>query len=151
MGEFMAKSKRRGDVSIGKFDILATYTRAKGELGGMSEEDAKVRGMVAAIMGAQMKAGITHHPHGEDDAFSTEKERAERKKQSTITSESFDHQVADKMGDFFDEVFWPSMKRLVQAGLSYDAVKQAVGIPTRWGAKISGEVFRERAEAALRS
>jgi hypothetical protein len=49
----MAKSKPRRDVSIGKFDILATYTFAKALLGGLSEDDAKVRGMVAAVMGAQ--------------------------------------------------------------------------------------------------
>jgi hypothetical protein len=151
MVEFMAKSKSRGEVAIGKFDILATYTRAKGELAGISEEDAKVRGMVAAVMGAQMRAGIAHHGHGQEDAFRAEKERAERKKKSSITSESFDHQVADKMGDYFDDVFWPSMKKLVQAGLSYEEVKKAVGISSRWGAKITGEQFRERVAAELRS
>lgn len=29
------------DVAIGKFDILATYTLAKGLLDGLSEEEAK--------------------------------------------------------------------------------------------------------------
>ena len=53
------------------------------------------------------------------------------------------------MGDFFDDVFLPMMTKLVQAGLSYDEVKEAVGIPSRWGAKITGEQFRERASRAL--
>jgi hypothetical protein len=148
MGQAMAKSKPRGEVSIGKFDILATYTCAKALLGGSSEDDAKVRGMVAAIMGAQMRMGIPHHEH--DDHFLAEKERAERKKKSSITVESFDRQVADKMGDFFEDVFLPMMKKLVEAGLSYEQVKEAVGIPSRWGAKIGGEQFRERAAVALR-
>src|SRR6185312_8269681 len=105
MGQVMAKSKPRGDVSIGKFDILATYTCARALLGGASEDDAKVRGMVAAIMGAQMRMGGPHHSH--DDHFRAEKERAERKKKSSITAESFDRRVADKMGDFFGDVFLP--------------------------------------------
>jgi hypothetical protein len=49
------------------------------------------------------------------------------------------------IGKFFDEVFLPAMKKLVDAGLSYDEVKRLVKIPTTWGAKISGEQFRERA------
>jgi len=41
------------DVSIGKFDVLATNTFAKALLDGITEDEAKQRGMVAAIMGAQ--------------------------------------------------------------------------------------------------
>jgi hypothetical protein len=41
-----------GDVSIGKFDILATYVYARGLIDGVKDEEAKQRGMVAAIMGA---------------------------------------------------------------------------------------------------
>src|SRR5690349_18111723 len=100
MGDFMSKSKSQDNVAIGKFDILATYTRAKAELSGMGQEDAKVRGMVAAIMGVQMRSGITHDARGGEDSFRAVKERAERKKKSSITAEAFDHQVADKMGDF---------------------------------------------------
>ena len=145
----MAKSKPPHDVAIGKFDILATYTRATALLDGMPEDDAKVRGMVAAIMGAQMRASTAHRSHEAHDPFQAEKDRAERKKKSTITAESFDRQVAEKMGRFFDEVFLPMMTKLVQAGLTYDQVKTAVGIPSQWGAKISGDQFRERASKAL--
>jgi hypothetical protein len=141
----MPRSKQK-DVSIGKFDILSTYTFAKALLDDVAEDDAKVRGMVAAIMGAQMRTG---RHHGHEDHFPADKERAERKKKSSITVESFDRQVADKMGDFFDDVFLPAMKKLVRAGLSYDEVKKAVDIPSRWGAKISGEQFKERAAAAI--
>jgi hypothetical protein len=83
----MAK-KLLGDVSIGKFDILATYAYAKALLDGMTEDEAKLRGMVAAIMGAQARLGF-HKEHHEE--FQAQKEAAEKKKK-TITAESFDKQ-----------------------------------------------------------
>ena len=118
----MAKKKSE-DVSIGKFDILATYTYAKGLLDGMDDEEAKERGMVAAVMGAKARLG-QRGSHLDD--YKADKDAAEKKKQTTITGESFDHQVADKMGGFFDKVFLPTMKKLVKADLSYDEVKKLV-------------------------
>jgi hypothetical protein len=53
------------------------------------------------------------------------------------------------MGEFFDDVFLPSIKKLVEAGKSYDEVKRLVKIPSTWGAKISGEHLRERVDAYL--
>ena len=44
----MAKQPR-GDVSIGKFDILATYAYAQALVHGKTDDEAKQRGMVAAI------------------------------------------------------------------------------------------------------
>jgi hypothetical protein len=143
---YMAKKRQAGDVSIGKFDILATYTYARALLDGSDEDEAKQRGMVAAIMGAHARLGILHS-HTED--FQADKKAAEKKKKTTITAESFDHQVAAKMGEFFDDVFLPTMKRLVGAGLSYDEVKKRLKIPATWGAKIKGEQFRERATGFL--
>ena len=74
--------------------------------------------MVAAIMGAHARLGISHH----DDEFQTQKQAAEKKKKTTITAESFDHQVAEKLAGFFNDVFLPTLKKLVEAGLSYDEV-----------------------------
>jgi hypothetical protein len=51
------------------------------------------------------------------------------------------------MGEFFDEVFLPTMKKLVEAGASYDKVKGVVKIPSTWGAKIKGDQFEERTKA----
>jgi hypothetical protein len=48
------------------------------------------------------------------------------------------------MGKFFNDVFLPILKKLVEAGLSYDEVKRLVKIPSTWGAKINGEQFREQ-------
>jgi hypothetical protein len=137
-----------GDVSIGKFDILATYTYARALLDGHDDDHARQRGMVVAIMGAQARLGIRKDHHEE---FTALKEAAERKKKTTITAAAFDKQVAHKMGRFFDEVFLPVMKSLVKAGLSYDEVKRVIKIPALWGAKISGERFRERAAAYFKS
>jgi hypothetical protein len=141
----MAKRRPPDDVSIGKFDILATYTYAQAILDGMDDDEAKQRGMVAAIMGAQARLGVRREHHEE---FQAQKEAAEKKRQTTITAESFDKQVADKMGEFFDDVFLPIMKKLIEAGLSYNEVKRVVKIPSTWGAKIGGEQFRERTSEA---
>jgi hypothetical protein len=130
------------DVSIGKFDILATYTYAKALLDGSPEDEAKERGMVAAIMGAKARLGYTG---GTRDDYKAQKESAETKKKTTITAASFDRQVADKMGGFFDAMFLPTMKKLAEARLSYEDVKRLIKIPTTWGAKISGAQFEERA------
>jgi hypothetical protein len=137
----MAKKPQPSVVSIGKFDILATYTYAKALLDGLDDGETKQRGMVAAIMGAQARLGIHKERHEE---FQAQKEAAEQKKKTTITADSFDKQVADKMGEFFRNEFLPSLKKLVEEGLSYDAVKRLVKIPNTWGAKITGEQFRER-------
>ncbi len=141
----MAK-KLPGDVPIGKFDILATYAYAKALLDGMDDDEAKQRGMVAAIMGAQARLGVRKEHHEE---FQAQKEAAEKKKKTTITAASFDRQVANKMGEFFDKVFLPGLKKLVEAGLSYDEVKRLAKIPSTWGAKIDGAQFEDRVNAYL--
>ena len=140
----MAKKQPSSDVSIGKFDILATYAYARALLDGMDDDEAKQRGMVAAVMGAQARLGIRKEHHEE---FQAEKEAAEKKKKTTITTESFDKQVAHKMGRFFDDVFLPNLKKLVEAGLSYDEVKSVVKITSTWGAKITSEQFEDRVSA----
>ena len=127
------------EVLIGKFDILATYTYAKALLEGASEPDAKERGIVAAIMGAKVKSG-----HAVD--HKAQKSSAEKKKKTTITAEVFDRQVSDKMGAFFDAAFLPGIKKLVKDGMTYDAVKRRVRIPSIWGAKITGGDFVKRAK-----
>jgi hypothetical protein len=139
----MAK-KQPDDVSIGKFDILATYTYAQALLDGKTDDEAKQRGMVAAIMGAQARLGVRKEHHEE---FQAQKEAAEKKKKITITAESFDKQVAHKMGKFFNEVFLPMIKKLVEARRSYEDVKRLVKIPSTWGAKITGEQFEDRVSA----
>src|SRR5690242_8741667 len=117
----MTKKQAPLDASIGKFDILATYTYAQALRGGLDDDEAKKQGMVTAIMGAQTRLGIRKDHHEE---FPAQKDAAENKRKTTITAESFERQVADKMGEFFDDVFVPVMRKLIEAGLSYDEVKR---------------------------
>jgi hypothetical protein len=49
-------------ISIGKFDILATYTYAEALVHGLDDDEAKQRGMVAAVMGAQARPGNAKGP-----------------------------------------------------------------------------------------
>ena len=79
----MAK-KSPDDVSIGKFDILATYTYAKSLQDGLDDDEAKQRGIVAAVMGAKARMG--HAGAGHPDDYKADKEAAERKKKTTITA-----------------------------------------------------------------
>ena len=102
-----------GRRSIGKFDILATYVYARGLIDGLKDNEAKQRGMVAAIMGAQAKSGIRKEHHEE---FQAQKEAAEKKKKTTITAGSFDRQVADKMGKFFADEFLPTIRSWSRPG-----------------------------------
>jgi hypothetical protein len=131
--------KQDEEVSIGKFDILATYAYAKALADGVDDDEAKERGIVAAVMGAKARLGHTGGSHADH------KKSAEKKKKTTITAQSFDHQVTDKMGPFFKKSFLPAIRKLVEADKSYDEVKRLVKIPSTWGAKISGEQFIERA------
>ena len=135
-------TKNVDGVSIGKFDVLATYTYAKALLAGADDPEAKERGMVAAIMGARARLGYAESRH---EDYQADKKAAEKKKETTITAGSFDRQVSDKLGKYFDTTLLPAIKRLVEAGLSYEDVKRLIRIPATWGAKISGEEFKRRA------
>src|SRR5262249_37334298 len=116
---------------------------------GLEDDEARERGMMAAIMGAKARLGYTSGAHRKDD-YQADKQAAEKKKKTTISAASFDKQVADKMGAFFGDVFLPTMKKLVDARLSYDEVKRLLKIPATWGAKITGEQFRERAQTSMK-
>jgi hypothetical protein len=135
------------DVRIGKFDILATYTYAKALLDGTPANEAKERGIVAAIMEAEAKLG---HTGSSQKDHQIDKTAAEKKKKTTITAEMFDHQVADKMGEFFQKTFLPAIKKMLKANMSYDEVKSQLKIPSTWGAKTTGEQFKERATVDIR-
>src|SRR5262249_12283784 len=120
------------DVTIGKFDGRATYPYAKALPAGEDDPEARERGMVAAIMGARARLGYADRHH---EDYQADKEAAEKKKKTTITAGSFDRQVSDKLGEPFDDVFLPTMKKLVEAGLSYDEGKRLVENATTRGTK----------------
>ena len=143
----MAETQSHDDVLIGKFHILATFTYASALLDGMGDDEAKERGIVAAIMGAKARLGHRAKSTSADDHLA-DKTAAEKKKKHTITAETFDRQVADKMGPFFGETFLPAITKLAKADLAYDQVKAVLKIPSTWGAKIRASDFRGRVAAA---
>lgn len=145
----MARKAQSSDVLIGKFDILATYAYCKALRDGHDNDEAKQRGMVAAIMGARSRLGIRGRSSTDTDDYPTHKAAAEKKRKTSITAALFDKQIAHKMGPFFVEVFLPAIGRLVEAGLSYDEVKRLVKIPSLWGAKLRGTDFHRRVDAFL--
>ena len=59
----MVKTHEPSDVSIGKFDILARFTYAQALLDGLNDDEAKQRGMVAAVMGAQAWGRFRNSSH----------------------------------------------------------------------------------------
>ena len=111
----MAK-KKPDDVSIGKFDILATYTYARALLDGAGRRRGQGAGHGGGGHGGEGHGSGTRAAPTDD--HKARKDAAERKKKTTITAESFDHQVADKMGGFFEKMFLPTMKKLVRPGCS---------------------------------
>ena len=133
---------------IGKFEILATYTYAKAIRDGLSEREAKERGIVAAVMGARARGANRGGPRAREDPGKTKQQRP--KPSQRLTAESYDQQVASKMGPFYGDVFLPMMKRLVAARLSYPRVKDLLEIPTAIGAKITGREFEQRTTRYLR-
>jgi hypothetical protein len=69
----------RENVSIGKFDILATLVFAQCLFHRLNDDEAKPRGMVAAIMGAHARLGIRKEHHDESQS---QKEAVEKKKKN---------------------------------------------------------------------
>jgi hypothetical protein len=51
------------------------------------------------------------------------------------------------MGECFDEVVLPMMKKLVEAGKSYDEVKRLVKIPSTWGFQVKESIGQTRQES----
>lgn len=99
----MNTKKESSEVTIGKFDILATYVYVQSLLHGSDDDEAKQRGLVAAIIGAQARLGVRKEHHEE---FEAQKEAAEKKKKTTITAESFDKQVSPRWGSSSTRYFF---------------------------------------------
>jgi hypothetical protein len=135
-------------LQIGKFEVLATYTYAKALRDGLSEPEAKERGIVAAVMGARARGARRGGPSDPTGSTTAKQEPGTRKK--TLTAETYDRQVAAKLQPFYDTVFLPTIKKLVAAGLSYQQVKDLLELPPAVGAKITAEEFSKRTSAYLK-
>jgi hypothetical protein len=131
-------------VKIDKFQILASYTYTRALRDGMSDREAKERGIVAAVMGARSR-GVGRGSRSQAGGSSA---TSARKK--TLTAELYDREVSSKLGPFYDSVLLPTMRKLIDARLSYEQVKQVLEIPSSIGATIAAEEFANRTSAYLK-
>ena len=133
---------------IGKFEILATYTYAKALHDGLPDREAREHGIVAAVMGARSR-GVARGGRSQPAGSSTAKQAPGTRKK-TLTAETYDQQVSSKLQPFYDSVFLPTMKKLIDAHLSYRQVKDLLEISPAVGAKITAEEFSRRTSAYLK-
>ena len=118
------KERSPHDVRLGKFEVLAAYTYAKSLRDGLPDREAKERGIVAAVMGARSR-GIRRGGRTQPADSSTARQTPGAKKK-TLTAETYDEQVKNKLQPFHDSVFLPTLKKLVAARLSYEQVKKVL-------------------------
>lgn len=129
-------------IKIGKWDIISEYSRIDWLSKGHNEEEAKIHGIVIAIVGYQARLGrqaqkYTLQQKGKEKGVSI----THRKKERWITTKEFD-KIIDKIGKkYYDSVFSPTIENLYNKGYSYDDIKKAVEIPSKIGAKITLEKF----------
>jgi hypothetical protein len=135
---------------IGKFELLAIYTYARALRDGLTDNEAKERGITAAIMGARSR-GLTRGSAGGNGNHEPLKSTAPKAKKKTLTADLFDQQVGLKLDPFFNELLLPRMKQLVETGLSYQKLKEVLEMPSDVGAKMSAEAFEQRASAYLKN
>jgi hypothetical protein len=136
------------DLRINKFEILATYTYAKALHDGVSDREAKERGIVAAVMGARSR-GVGRRSRSQPGG-SSEGNSATSPRKRTLTAETYDQEVYSKLRPFYDSEFLPTMKKLVDAHLSYQQVKEVVEMPVAIGARITALEFSSRTSAYLK-
>jgi hypothetical protein len=137
------------ELSIGKFDLLATFTYAKSLRDGFSDSEAKVRGITAAVMGARAR-GVNRAGLANGNAPATSKPESVSLKRKQLTPEHFDRQVSERMGEYFTQTFLPTMQRLVKTRLTYEKLKKILSIPPEVGAKITMGEYERRASGYLK-
>ncbi|MFW9938540.1 MAG: hypothetical protein ACFFD5_12895 [Candidatus Thorarchaeota archaeon] len=129
-------------IKIGKWDIISEYHRIDWLKAGHSEEEAKIHGIVIAVVGYQARLGKEPQKYkleqkGKEKGVSV----THRKKEKWITTADFD-KIVNKIGNkYYQKVFSPAIENLYNQGYSYDEVKKAVDIPSKIGAKISLDKF----------
>ena len=129
-------------IKVGKWDIISEYHRIDWLKKGYNEEEAKIHGIVIAIVGYQARLGK------QTQKYKLEKKRKEkgvsvthRKKERWITTKDFD-EIIDKIGEkYYNSIFSPAILNLYNKGYSYDEVKKAVEIPSTIGAKVTLDKF----------
>ncbi len=129
-------------IKIGKWDIISEYHRIDWLKAGHNEEEAKIHGIVIAIVGYQARLGKEPQKYkleqkGKEKGVSI----THRKQEKWITPKEFD-KIINKVGKkYYKLVFSPAIENLYNKGYSYDDVKKAVEIPSKIGAKITLDKF----------
>jgi len=130
------------NIKVGKWDIISEYHRLEHLHEGHTEEEAKIHGIVIAIVGYQARLGKTAQKYriekkGEEKGVSI----THRTQEKWITTKEFD-KIIKKMGEtYYEKVFSPAIENLYNRGYTYDQVKEEVGIPSTIGAKITLDKF----------
>ncbi len=130
------------NIKIGKWDIISEYHRIDWLNKGHTVEEAKIHGIVIAIIGYRARMGE------KKQSYNIEQKGAEKgvsvkhkNKEKWITPKEFD-KIIKKMGEkYYKNIFSPAIERLYERGYSYDEVKKAVKIPTTIGAKVTLDKF----------
>jgi hypothetical protein len=135
---------------IGKFELLAIYTYARALRDGLTDNEAKERGITAAVMGAKSH-GLTRGASDRKSDSQPAKSKVPKAKKKTFTADLFDQQVAHKLEPCFTELILPRMKQLVATGLSYQKLKDTLKMPADVGAKMSAGMFEQRTSAYLKN
>lgn len=125
------------NIKIGKWDIISEYQRIDWLKKGHTEEEAKIHGIVIAVVGYQARLGKQAQPYqieqkGNEKGVSL----IHRQKEKWITVKDFD-KIIKKIGmKYYETIFSPAIEKLYNKGYTYDEVKKAVDIPSKIGAKI---------------
>ena len=129
-------------INIGKWDIISEYHRIDWLKAGHNEEEAKIHGIVIAIVGYQARLGKEPQKYkleqkGKEKGVSL----THRKQEKWITTKEFD-KIIKKIGEkYYKKIFSPAIENLYIKGYSYDDVKKAVEIPSKIGAKVTLDKF----------
>lgn len=129
-------------INIGKWDIISEYHRIDWLEQGYIEEEAKIHGIVIAIVGYQARLGKQVQKYklkqkGKEKGVSI----THRKKEKWITTKEYD-KIIKKIGEkYYKKVFSPAIENMYNQGYSYNEVKKAVEIPSKIGAKVTLDKF----------
>ena len=129
-------------INIGKWDIISEYHRIDWLKAGHNEEEAKIHGIVIAVVGYQARLGKEPQKYkleqkGKEKGVSL----THRKQEKWITTKEFD-KIIKKIGEkYYKKIFSPAIENLYIKGYSYDDVKKAVEIPSKIGAKVTLDKF----------
>ena len=129
-------------IKIGKWDIISEYHRIDWLKAGHNEEEAKIHGIVIAIVGYQARLGKETQKYkleqkGKEKGVSI----THRKQEKWITTKEFDKIINKISEKYYKKVFSRAIENLYNKGYSYDDVKKAVEIPSTIGAKITLDKF----------